>query len=402
MRTQWVRLCAVGASIAVIAVMFAAPSARAASQFANPAFATTWRTGELVTTNFWGPLATARDGQSEPYAGGVYRSQTDANRPVDADFRLVQYFDKGRMEITDANSGTVTSGLLATELIRGQIQTGPTRFEPKTPPAISVAGDPNGGGPTYADIGRAAPLQRETTANANAAAVYTVSDGGAVSTAPQGEAMMPAPDLVAADFDSATRHNVPRVFAAYRARVGLAVIGQAITEPFGASVRVGGVRKVVTMQVFERRSLTYTEVNPDPFKVEMGNVGRHYYQWRYGGGTTPPPTLPVAPPTASPPSAGTVVRTISDADSGQTITLRPGERVQLLLSTRWNWEIATSDPAVFALVPDAPVILLSQGIYEARMPGQATLTGTGRPAGCVTGQVCIQIVAELRVEIVVQ
>lgn len=28
--------------------------------------------------------------------------------------------------------------------------------------------------------------------------------------------------------------------------------------------------------------VTYTPANPDPWKVEMGNVGQHYVYWRYG------------------------------------------------------------------------------------------------------------------------
>jgi hypothetical protein len=43
-------------------------------------------------------------------------------------------------------------------------------------------------------------------------------------------------------------------------------------------------------QVFERRILTYTPNNPSAFRVESGNVGLHYLQWRY-----PAPTLAVLP-----------------------------------------------------------------------------------------------------------
>ena len=46
---------------------------------------------------------------------------------------------------------------------------------------------------------------------------------------------------------------------------------------------VGGVSKLVLVQVFERRVLTYTPDNPDGWKVEAGNVGLQYYEWRYGG-----------------------------------------------------------------------------------------------------------------------
>ncbi len=36
------------------------------------------------------------------------------------------------------------------------------------------------------------------------------------------------------------------------------------------------------MQCFQRRCLTYTPGNDEGWQVEAGNVGRHYYTWRYG------------------------------------------------------------------------------------------------------------------------
>ncbi len=35
------------------------------------------------------------------------------------------------------------------------------------------------------------------------------------------------------------------------------------------------------MQIYERRVLTYTPANPPQYQVEMGNVGQHYFMWRY-------------------------------------------------------------------------------------------------------------------------
>src|SRR5947209_1229390 len=87
-------------------------------------------------------------------------------------------------------------------------------------------------------------------------------------------------------YDDVTQHNVLGVFADYRNRAGLLVIGYAISEPFRANVKVGGQQRTVLVQVFERRVLTYTGSNPDAFKVEMGNIGQHYYQWRYGGSSS--------------------------------------------------------------------------------------------------------------------
>ena len=43
------------------------------------------------------------------------------------------------------------------------------------------------------------------------------------------------------------------------------------------------------MQAFERRVLTFTPSNAATFQVEFGNIGSHYYTWRYvtniGGGS---------------------------------------------------------------------------------------------------------------------
>jgi hypothetical protein len=59
-------------------------------------------------------------------------------------------------------------------------------------------------------------------------------------------------------------------------------MGYPISEPYWARAKVGGVEQDVLVQAFQRRVLTYTPSNPSGWQVEMGNVGRHYYQWRYG------------------------------------------------------------------------------------------------------------------------
>jgi hypothetical protein len=40
-------------------------------------------------------------------------------------------------------------------------------------------------------------------------------------------------------------------------------------------VKVGGTYKVVLVQIFERRVLTYTPDNSPGWQVEAGNVGQH-------------------------------------------------------------------------------------------------------------------------------
>ncbi len=96
-----------------------------------------------------------------------------------------------------------------------------------------------------------------------------------------------------------TGHNVPRVFEDFRNAgpvSAIAAFGYPITDPYWTQARVGGHVKDVMVQLFERRSLTYTPTNPAAFQVEMGNVGQHYFLWRYTMGTpwaAPDPELPI-------------------------------------------------------------------------------------------------------------
>src|SRR5687768_17110681 len=98
------------------------PIAFAQAQFAHPAFQATWaRSDGLVSSGavkrpwVWGPAP----GQSatEPFAG------------LPGNAHLVQYFDKGRMEVNNPSGNQndpffVTNGLLSVELISGRMQVG--------------------------------------------------------------------------------------------------------------------------------------------------------------------------------------------------------------------------------------------------------------------------------------
>jgi hypothetical protein len=70
--------------------------------------------------------------------------------------------------------------------------------------------------------------------------------------------------------------------------------GFPITEAYWIDVPVGGEWQDVLVQCFERRCLTFTPGNPDGWQVEAGNIGQHYYQWRYGETPheSPDPLLP--------------------------------------------------------------------------------------------------------------
>jgi hypothetical protein len=299
------------AAVLVLAAFAAAPG-QAASGYADPAFKAQWDQGEAITPNFWGPLATAKDGQQEPYTEGSLGSSEGGPTNPGQGMRLVQYFDKARMELTHPASGIVTNGLLASEIVKGMIQVGDATFQAKPSPAIPIAGDPNGGAPTYADLA--------TTASKALAPAPDRTGGFAPGVVTQGRYVEVAPtassagdqSLTDATYDAATRHNVTGVFAAYRARVGLGTIGYAISEPFVCEFDVGGAHHAGSVQIFERRVLTYTPSNPPAFQVEMGNIGQHYYQWRYGAASASP-AAPAAPIAASPTTAPTAVPTPTTA-----------------------------------------------------------------------------------------
>ena len=265
--------------IASLVLLLMANDVLAASDFASPAFDQRWRQDEQITPNFWGPLSLATDGITEAYiegvAGPICHPGEVCPQFVVKGKRLVQYFDKGRMELTTPGA-SVTSGLLVKEMISGHMQVGDTAFENRDPARISVAGDPDNLFPLYSDL--TMPLPPQPLASGAAVQTELTPNGPRAATnLPQDAA------AAIATTDSATGFPLPRIFADYRQRAGVPVIGLAITPPFWVQVKVAGVQRQVLMQAFERRVLTYNAANPDPFKVEFGNVGQHYYRWRYGG-----------------------------------------------------------------------------------------------------------------------
>jgi plastocyanin len=307
------------------------PPPQGADRFASPAFRELWARTDATAagrTYVWGP-APASDGLQEAY------------REAPGGRRLVQYFDKGRMELNQPN-GPVTAGLLAVELISGRQQDGDNTFVARQPARVTVAGDPDNPFPTYADLSR---LQARETNNTGAATPITKlfrTDGSFGTYA----AATTNPLAATAGYDG-TGHNLPRAFADFRNAPefgGLAAIGLAITEPVWAEVRVAGRAATVLMQAFERRVLTYTPSNPAGFQVEYGNIGQAYYRWRYASQSGAPATGGEAEvavgdlvfaPNALTVAVGTTVRwvnrdtrrhtTTSDAKLWDSQVLQPGQ-----------------------------------------------------------------------------
>ncbi|HET9016019.1 MAG TPA: CAP domain-containing protein [Thermomicrobiaceae bacterium] len=233
-------------------------------------------------TWLWGPDTWAAP--KEPYAQSPGGS------------RRVYYFDKSRMEISQPGGDRsspwfVTNGLLVRDMILGAIQTGDSTFEQSQPAQIPIAGDPapqNPNAPTYASLHGLATLANDHhVPNLAGQAVTAALDrAGNVTTG------KPVPGGVTlTGYDAVTGHNIASVFTDYFAAQTwdpIYVAGRPLTEPYWVYVNVKGTPQWVLVQAFERRVMTYTPGNPAGWQVEMGNVGRAYYQWRYGQTPTGP------------------------------------------------------------------------------------------------------------------
>ncbi|NWJ47364.1 MAG: DUF2961 domain-containing protein [Chloroflexi bacterium] len=286
--------------------------------FIDTSFADTWNRSDKAVSEMpgvgrgytWGPeYFTDKAVYSEAYNQGN---------------RQVQYFDKARMEInSNAKPGDlfyVTTGLLVKELVTGMRQDGDTTFTPYPPSNIQVAGDPNDNGlnaiaPTYASFRKVITFNgTENSAPNRVSAIISenIDRSGTVKS------VTPPEVRYLKTFDNNTNHNIADVFVDFGNQNGLVwqnnsfiqdsvfyhnptyVLGLPVTEPYWTQAMVGGELRDVLVQLFERRTLTYTPSNPPGFKVEMGNVGQHYFRWRYLENNTQstPATTPSTPTTA--------------------------------------------------------------------------------------------------------
>lgn len=239
---------------------------------------------QVSRTWMWGPSAFSATMQ-EPYAEGPNG------------LRIVQYFDKSRMEITDPASDPgslwyVTNGLLVVEMVTGKLQLGDNAFEQRAPAEVNVAGDAGDpSAPTYATF---ASLVHLPPLPDGALIVQHLQRDGAITERPE----LGAFGVSAAYYVPETRHRVASPFWDFMNSGGLIyenglprlaplfqdpfyATGFPISEAYWTKVNVGGVQRHVLIQCFERRCLTYTPDNPEGWKVEAGNVGQHYFRWRY-------------------------------------------------------------------------------------------------------------------------
>ncbi len=257
------------ASSAVSAPPSGGPPSGGAQAFADPAFQQLWAKTDANPSGhsyLWGPAPFTPPGLMEDY------------KDAPGGKRLVQYFDKARMEL-NAPGGPVTAGLLSVELISGQQQNGDTTFVQRDPAKVTVAGDPDNPFPTYADLAKLQGAEQDNSISRAPVAKMVNPNGAAGTYAPAMDDSL----AKTTGYDVTTKHNIPKAFFDFRNSPnlgGIQAIGLAITEPVWANVKVNGMTVPVLVQAFERRVLTYTPDNPILFRVEYGNIGRAYYAWR--------------------------------------------------------------------------------------------------------------------------
>jgi type II secretory pathway pseudopilin PulG len=278
---------------------------RSGPDFADPAFKSTWARTDLPVANgtvkrsyYWGP---------QPISDAIL--EDSAGSPGGK--HLVQYFDKSRMEINNPNGDKsnpfyVTNGRLAVELITGEIQENGYPYKSRWPAYIPL-GDNTGNDSeiTYASF-RAA-LNTKSAPNVGAIVQKEIVADGPLDLISPGT----LPSIGAkynvkyAYYESVTGRGIPDVFWSFLNTTGPVIqdgeqvtarlndpyfyaTGYPISDAYWARLTVGGVQVDALLQAYERRVLTYVPGAPEGFKVQMDNVGQHYYDWRYKDAGKPP------------------------------------------------------------------------------------------------------------------
>jgi hypothetical protein len=223
----------------------------------------------------WGP--SIRSATHEPYLdspGGL---------------RAVYYFDKARMEINNPGESWdsiwyATSGLLIREMMLGHIQVGDHQSVQTEPARIPVTGDLHGNesSPTYATLGAITtlggqPENRVSEKLGEPVNAFLAGDGS-ISTLSS-----PPASASVAYYDDVLGFNIPDIFWDWMNNQPIGwqyLVGHPVTEAYWVETKIAGEHAVVLVQAFERRVLTFNPANDPQWRVEAGNAGLHYREWR--------------------------------------------------------------------------------------------------------------------------
>lgn len=320
--------------------------------FATPAFQSAWVSEASAATrsvDLWGsePLAW----RVEPYFGARN------------DRRVVQYFERGRME-SESGSSEVTLGKLAEELTTGEIDLGIGTSLERQPPEISIdSGEVVEDVPTYLTLNRFVHQSAEDRSRSGERVTDWVNNGGLVKRSS-------TPELRRfAGYVEETGHNLPDVtvelFQRPEFQGGRWVdsFGYPITEPFWAEYRRKDGMLPSLIQVFERRILVYTPGMDEGNAFTIASSGRHYSLWRYG--TEPHPTDLAPPESAIDPGL-----TLADDLSAWVYADEVGTPIDLELSSTGHLMILTAEGQILkaeSLDPDGnptDIVVWAEGIDE--------------------------------------
>lgn len=261
-----------------------------------PAFTNLWQRNDQ-------PVARGKAARSWTWGTKPVQIETELYAEAPGGHRVVAYWDKSRMELTDpqadpAGGWYVTNGLLVQEMVSGQVQTGNEQFVASVPANIPVAGDSleiNPDAPTYASFAGLASLNKDKRAEAapGAEVITRIDRYGNASE----DSNFQGYGIRQGYYEPILGHNIPAVFMDFFKTTGLTyqdrvyktdrlydwvfTAGLPLTEAYWMLAQVEGQTRPVLVQLFERRVLTYNPANPAGWQVEMGNVGQHYYTWRY-------------------------------------------------------------------------------------------------------------------------
>ncbi|MDQ2809718.1 MAG: hypothetical protein M3Z04_22815 [Chloroflexota bacterium] len=308
MNRHWIRQSMVGTMLVmggalaawpVAAAPLVAPPARPPAQGIAPsqAFLRLWARADWPLTLklvqrawVWGPkpLATISEAYSDAPGGQ----------------RLVQYWDKARMEVTNPGGnpndpGYITNGLLVVELVGGRMQTGNTQYEQRPASNEVVVGDnraANPDAPSYAAMRGVASLAGDNT--------FPDRSGQPVTGYMDARGVTNRSDTLLgygvrySHYVPQTGHNIPDKFWNYLQQQApiyqdgqlvtaplynwVPVAGYPISDAYWLTARIGGKQYAVLTQLYQRRVLTYIPAFAPEWQIQMGNVGQHYYAWRYG------------------------------------------------------------------------------------------------------------------------
>jgi hypothetical protein len=284
------------------------PAAPASAALAAPAIAPSAQvTASQAVLNVWSrtdwPLTLKLVQRSWVWGPKPLDTRLEAYSDSPGGQRQVQYWDKARMEINNptgnpADPYYVTNGLLVVEMVSGKMQVGKTEYETRDASTEVVAGDNrayNPDAPSYGAWRGVTSLAGDNTVPDRTGQPLTAyMDYRGVTN--RSDTLI-GYGAVSTKFVPQTGHNIPNKFWDYLNQKApiyqngqlvtaqlydwVYVMGYPISEPYWVTARIGGKQYAVLTQLYQRRVLTYIPAFAPEWQIQMGNVGQHYFAWRY-------------------------------------------------------------------------------------------------------------------------